>query len=232
MVDGGENGKGEVVVDYLKALDIKELDMIIATHPHSDHIGGLDTVMESFPVKRVIIPKIADDVVPTTKTATDFLLAIKNQGIKPEYANPKNVYTFGKGKITVFAPVKEFDDLNNSSIGFRFDYNEQASFLFTGDMEKEAENAVLKEPDVNLKADVLKSGHHGSKTSSSKKFFEKINPQFCVISVGTDNSYNLPNKEILDRYSRGKATLYRTELSGDIVIGYDESGYHVLTEHE
>lgn len=227
LIDAGENTKGDEVVDYLERMKIKELSMIVATHPHSDHIGGIDVVMESFPVKKVLMPELKDEVIPTTGTFTDFLDAMEKQKIIPTYAKPGDEFIFGKGVFTVFAPVQEFDDLNNSSIGLKFVYDNAASFLFTGDMEKKAEKAVLEQysPEM-LKADVLKSGHHGSKTSSSKDFFWAVNPAVCVISVGTGNSYGLPNDEIIKRYTANGAQIYRTDFHGDIAIGFDGE-YHL-----
>lgn len=216
LIDAGENNKGVDVVKYLADNDIDRLDMIVSTHPHSDHIGGLDIVINELDVDKVLINRLPDSMVPTSKTYTDFLESVKNKGIKLTAAAAGQEYEFGKGKLTVVGPVESFDELNNTSLVVRFEYENKA-FLFTGDMEKEAENSLL-EAGATLSSNVLKLGHHGSKTSTSQAFLDAVNPQAAVISVGANNSYNHPNDQVLNRLDKKKVTTYRTDHLSTVIF--------------
>ena len=128
LIDAGENDKGRTVVSYLEALGVDSLDLVIGTHPHSDHIGGLDVVISEIDVKQVLMPKVKKSIVPTTKTYQDLLAAIQDQNITAAISEPGQTYAFGKGLLTVLGPVQEYDDLNDSSLVARFDYG---SFSFS-----------------------------------------------------------------------------------------------------
>ncbi len=216
LIDAGENDKGRTVVSYLEALGVDSLDLVIGTHPHSDHIGGLDVVISEIDVKQVLMPKVKKSIVPTTKTYQDLLAAIQDQNITAAISEPGQTYAFGKGLLTVLGPVQEYDDLNDSSLVARFDYG-SFSFLFTGDMEAGAEQDLL-DSGADVSANVLKLGHHGSATSSSEDFLQAVDPGYCVASCGEDNEYGHPHKETLQRVEQAGASLYRTDYQGDIVF--------------
>lgn len=217
LIDAGENDKGKTVVDYIKKLGITKIDMLISTHPHSDHMGGLDTVINTFEIGKIVMPKLQDSIVPTTKTYTGFLTAVAEKGLKITPAKPGEEYTFGKGLLKILGPVGEFESLNDSSVLAKFTYDNN-SFLFTGDMEKTAEKATLLEKNIDLKADVLKVAHHGSSTSTTKEFLKAVSPQYCIIPVGDDNSYNHPSSKTLDTIKPTSAKIYRTDYQGSIVF--------------
>lgn len=226
LIDAGENNKGQTVVAYLKSQGVETLDLVIGTHPHSDHIGGLDVVINEMDVKRVLMPGLKKSVVPTTKTYRDLLTAIKNKSLTATVSKPGQTYTFGKGVLTVLGPVDDYDDLNDTSLVARFDYNGH-SFLFTGDMEKGAEQDLL-DSGADVSSEVLKLGHHGSSTSSSKTFFEAVDPAYCIASCGEDNDYGHPHKETLQRVQQSGAELYRTDYQGSIVFTI-QNGKLVIT---
>lgn len=229
LIDGGENNKGDVVLEYLESLNIDKLDMLIATHPHSDHIGGLDTVINAIEVSSLIMPELPDEIVPSTKTYTDFLTAIDENNVPASYAAAGDEFVFGKGVFTIVSPQEnaEFDDLNNCSLVVMFSYD-GVDVLFTGDMEKEAETAAL-EGKIALKADILKVAHHGSKTSTSADFYNEVNPDFCIISLGEDNQYGFPHEKTLTTIAKNGAKVYRTDKDGSVCISINNSQISVQT---
>ncbi|MEG0895583.1 MAG: MBL fold metallo-hydrolase, partial [Oscillospiraceae bacterium] len=163
LIDGGDNNQGETVVNYIKSQNINHLDAIIVSHPHADHIGGLDTVIKELSVEKIFMKKLPRSQTPTTKSYLDFLNAIKDKGLKITEIKSGAGFTMGNGYLTFVNSDKDFDDLNNQSAVVKFEYNSQ-SFLFTGDIEKQAEKAILKS---DISADVLKVAHHGSNTSTT-----------------------------------------------------------------
>lgn len=226
LIDGGNNEDGDMLVKYLKEQGVEKLDYIIATHPHEDHIGGLDDVLNEFDTDLVLMP----DKITTTKTFEDFLLAIKNrQDIKNK--NGENVtlkkvpkleekYNLGNASFVIYAPnSSSYDELNNYSIVIKLSFGNNA-FLFTGDAEKLSEKEML-DKNYDLKADVLKIGHHGSSTSTSDEFLEAVSPKYAVLSVGEDNSYNLPKKTVMDKFKNNNIPVYRTDEQGAIILNSD-----------
>lgn len=228
LIDAGEIDQGTVVSHYLKELNIKKIDLLVATHPHSDHIGGMATIVDEFEISKIFMPKLPDDMVPTTKTYTKLLTSIANKGLKITQSKPGMAYDFGKGRLEVFGPTGVFEELNDMSLVAKFTYDNDESFLLTGDMEKSAEKDLLNTRS-NLDADVLKVGHHGSNTSSHKAFFESVSPEYCVISVADDNKYNHPHKTTLNRIKENQAKLYRTDFDGSIIFDIVNGDFKVTT---
>ena len=157
LIDAGENDQAGTVISYLKAQGVTKLDYVIGTHPHSDHIGGLDKVIDTFPVDKVILPPVEH----TTKTFEDVLDSIASRGLKITKPTPGDSYDLGDASFTILSPVKDYGkDLNNwSGVGVRLTYGIN-SFVMCGDAENQAEEDIIKNGAV-LKADVLKAGHHG-----------------------------------------------------------------------
>ncbi|WP_372663751.1 ComEC/Rec2 family competence protein [Cohnella sp.] len=215
LIDAGKNQAGEVVVNYLKQLGIDDIEIMIATHPDADHVGGLDTVLKSFKVEAVYAPKVSH----TTDTFRDFLLAVKNEGLLIKEAKADVTLPL-KGLTAKFiGPVKTYDDdLNDWSAVLHLAYGKK-SFLFTGDAEKKSEADMLQAKQT-LKADVLKVGHHGSVSSTTPAFLKAVVPKYAVISVGK-NSYGHPASTILNRLKSAKATIYRTDLNGTVTAVSD-----------
>ena len=216
LIDAGENDQGETVLSYLAEQGVGSIDLAVGTHPHSDHIGGMDTVIEGITVKELLMPDVPDSIVPTTRTHLSLLSAAEKEGTEMLYGYPGDSFSLCGGTFTVLGPTADYKDLNNESLVIRFDYGE-TSFLFTGDQEKDAEKDLI-DSDAKLSADVLKVGHHGSRTSTSKAFLSAVDPQIAVIECGTGNDYGHPHTEVMDRLEQADITVYRTDLDGNIVI--------------
>ena len=213
LIDGGNNEDGELIVNYLKELNIKKLDYIIATHPHEDHIGGLDNVINNFEIKNILMP----EVYTTTKTFEDVLDAIENNNLSITIPKIGDKYKLNLSSFEIIYVGKDKSDLNDTSIILNLNFNNN-SFLFTGDASKSIEKQIL---DKNIKADVLKLGHHGSKYSSSKEFLKQVNPKYAIISCGQDNIYKHPNEETLQSLDELQIKYYITKDDGTIKITSD-----------
>lgn len=230
LIDGGEREQSDAILAYLHDLGVKKLDCVVATHPHSDHIGGLVGVLEEIPVATVLLPRLSEENTPTTRVYEDLLRAISASGAKVFAAVPGDEYNYGLIQYTVLSPAVQDGNLNNMSVVLRMEY-EKVSFLFMGDAEKTAEYKIL-ESEMPLAAEVIKLGHHGSSTSSGEVFLERVNPQYAVISCGKNNTYGHPHDEILKRCSALGVPIYRTDENGNIVFGVNENGIAVTLQTE
>lgn len=227
LIDAGTAESGEGVTKFIKKSGVKRLDMIIATHPHADHIGGMPEVITAVGADRVIIPRLPDSMVPTTKVYEKFLTAVRDSGGKLTAAKAGNVYSLGEANVTVLYPLEDTGttDLNDWSVCARVDYG-NISWLFTGDLSEEGEAALIKAgADIDVTA--YKAGHHGSKTSSSEEFLERVTPNLCVISCGEGNSYGHPAKEALERLEEQTGNVYRTDKDGGITFYSDGEKIYV-----
>lgn len=213
LIDGGNNGDSELVTNYLRKQGISNLDYVVGTHPHEDHIGGLDAVIKEFDIETIYMPKKT----ATTKTYKDVITAIKNKNMKITLPKRGTVFKLGDAECTIVAPDnKEYEDVNNYSIVIKLIYKD-TSFLFTGDAEGESEKEMLKSG-YNTKADVLKVGHHGSVSSTTKKFLNEVSPKYAVISCGKENKYGHPHKETIQALNAKNVQLYRTDKMGTIIV--------------
>lgn len=209
MIDFGNNDDASFICNYLNNLDINVIDYLVATHPHEDHIGAMDTIINKYEIRNVYMTDAEAD----TKSYRDVQKALSKRKIGATILYGGTViYSDEELKIETLAPMYYYDDLNNMSIVVRITYKE-ASFLFTGDAEEESENDITGD----VSSDVLAVGHHGSSTSTSDRFLERVDPMFAVISCGKNNDYGHPHWETLEKLEDGDVTVYRTDTLGTIV---------------
>lgn len=229
LIDSGEKDKGNMVVKYLKDNGVKKLDYVIATHPHTDHIGGLIEVFKNFEVSNLIMPKIPLNLIPTNATYKKFLQTVKEKKIKVSEAKKNDVLNLGNSSLSLIPPSKEnYSKLNDFSVGALFKCD-GFSFLFCGDMEKNAEKDVLRK-NFKIKADVFKLNHHGSSTSNTKKFLEKVSPKYCVAEVGKNNPYRHPSEKVLNLLKNKNIKLFRTDINGTVVFSIKGKKLYYKTE--
>lgn len=222
LIDAGNNEDGEDVVNFIKDKGITKLDYVVGTHPHEDHIGGLDDVINSdIEIENVLMPKIET----TTKTFEDVVDAISNKGLTVKAPSKGDTFTLGDSNLEVMTDsILDEDNLNLSSITLRLQYGNN-SFLFMGDSEEENEKTITWP-----KTDVLKVGHHGSSTSSSEEFLNEVKPSISIIMAGKDNSYGLPKEEIVERLENVGSKVYRTDENGTIEVTSDGNNINVTTK--
>lgn len=229
LIDAGPNASEEALEAYLKKQKVDEFDYVIFTHPHEDHIGGGDKVVQSYDIENIIMPYAETD----TATYERLLTAIDEKQLTVKEAVSGDVYSVGDADFQILAPNSTaYDNTNNYSVVIRLEYGDRA-FLFMGDAEKEVEEEILdKYTEAELWADVLKLGHHGSSTSTSQSFLETVRPFYGIISCGSGNSYGHPHSETLKKLKDIDAAVYRTDLSGTIRAVTDGQRLVFETERE
>lgn len=216
LIDAGINEKGTTVTKYLKKLGVKRLDYVIGTHPHNDHIGGLDTVINAFKVDHVLLPDVSID----SENYEDVLDAIADNNLVITRPAVGDTYTLGSASFVIISPnASSYESLNDYSIGIKLTY-ESNSFLLAGDAQTVSEAEML-ENGIDLSADVLKLSHHGSSTSSTVNFLDEVDPKYAVISVGKGNKYEHPHSATMRAMKERAIKLYRTDKQGSIVFTTD-----------
>lgn len=215
LIDGGEASESSKVYAYLKEHGINHLDYMVASHAHSDHIGGLSGALNYASVDTAFCPVTDYD----SKTFDSMVKYLDKQGIGITVPRAGDEFLLGSAHVQILGPQKNYDEPNDTSIVMKVTYGE-TSFLFTGDAERTAEADIL-DAGYNLSATVLKVGHHGSDTSTSYPFLREIMPEYAVIQVGKDNSYGHPTEDTLSRLRDADVKVYRNDLQGDIVCSSD-----------
>ncbi len=222
LIDAGENNMGERVVDYIKPKIQGDLDLVIATHPDSDHIGGMDTVLSQIKVDKII----DSGMNYTTQTYRDYWNEVNRQVQNGAVYSEDADMTVSFGNDLKFEIIETGDDngsKNNNSVLSKMSFG-NVSCLLTGDMESEVEKEILGR---DLKADILKAGHHGSRSSSSNEFLDKVAPQCVLISAGLNNKYGHPHPETITNYQSRNIPYYVTSSLGDIVVTTNGSTFTI-----
>lgn len=223
LIDAAESYQSENIINYLKNLNYQKIDYVIGTHPHTDHIGGLKDIINTFEIGKIYMPK----VVSTTKTYESLLMAIKDKNLKINTAKAgTSIIDTDALKINILAPNNSiYIELNNYSVVTKITYG-TTKFLFMGDAEKLSENEIKE----NVTADVIKIGHHGSNTSSSIDFIKKVNAKYGIISVGLNNKYNLPKEETITNWENSGTKIYLTSINGTIRASSDGTNIKIESE--
>ncbi len=229
VIDSGDKDDEHCAVNYLKSQGISEIKYLIATHPHADHIGEMTEILQQFTVDKFIMPKVKDEYVPTTKIYEDMLSEIKTQGLKITKADNCK-FELGNCTVELFTPTGDYENLNNYSTLVKITHGDN-SFLITGDCETTEEKDLL-EQDFDLRAKVLKAGHHGSNTSSSAEFLDEVLPRYAVISCGEGNKYGHPNEETVTRLKKYANEIYITKDEGSVVFKSDGEGLTIETSKQ
>lgn len=217
LIDAGENDKGTLVQNYIRKQGIKSLDYLIVTHPHSDHCGGADVIVTKYDIDTIIMPNYAAD----TASYRDVIQALDGKNYRVTEPVAGDVYKLGDAEFTIVAPNSGDygDNANNYSVGILLEHGGN-KFLFTGDAEEEAEEDIAANG-MDISADVLKIGHHGSRTSSSKEFMDAVSPEYAVISCGEDNEYGHPHAATLNTLRGMGVKVFRTDEQGSLIAVSD-----------
>lgn len=220
LIDAGPRNSSAKLKSYLLNQGVKRLDYVVATHPHEDHIGGMAEVISRFDITQFYAPKVTSD----TNTFDNMVNALKRKGLKISIAKNGVILNLGNEVLCeMLAPVNgEYEDLNNYSAVIKITHG-QNKFIFTGDAENISEDQMLKEK-VDLTANVIKIGHHGSYSSSSEEFLDSVNAHIAVISSGAINDYGHPHQSTLSELKKRKITVYRTDEVGDILLISNDKG--------
>lgn len=231
LIDSGEECYKNDVVRFLKFSGVDRLDIVILSHPHSDHLGGMPEILRRFDVGLFLMPEIPERLVPQVRDYKRLLAAIDGSQVNARYSKPGERFDLGENCfLELLSPLYfDYGDLNDFSIAVKFVYGER-SFLFTGDLSEFSELDLL-ESGADIDVDVLKAAHHGGKGSNCEEFLNAVSPKIAVFEVGEINSYNQPSTEVIERLIRtGCNTMYSTARNGNVTIFTDGSSFRVDTE--
>ena len=222
IIDAGNNADGKKLVKAIKSLGIDKFDYVVGTHPHEDHIGGMDDIIRNFEIKTFYMPEI----ITTTKTFEDVLDALEEKQVAFETPEVDKTFYLGDALVDTLYVGNYEEDLNNSSIILKVTYGRNA-FLFMADAESKVEKKILNK---DISSDVLKIGHHGSSYATSKEFLQVVNPTYAIISVGKGNDYGHPHKPTLTRLKNQNVKVFRTDKEHTIIATSDGNNITISTK--
>lgn len=226
LIDTGEADYSYTLKSYINSCGISKLDYVIASHPHSDHIGGMADVIESYEIGTFIMPELTEKNAPTTKVYENMLDALIDKDVNSCYSEVGNVYSLCNGvSFEILGPCEQMNDLNNMSVIVKLNVN-GTDFMVLGDAEeKELDSVFTAYPQADYSSDVLVMGHHGSRTSIHDGYLAAVGAETAVISCGRNNSYGHPHREALDYIAENGLKVYRTDLDSDIVFKCADNSY-------
>lgn len=230
LVDAGEKGDADTILNYLRQQGVERLNLVIATHFHADHIGSMAAVIRQMPVDTCLLSYMPASATPTSAVYLSMLEALDEQGVAVQETQPGDTFTLGDAQVQILGPTENTTDSNNHSIVTRVVFGEKR-FLLMGDAETAAEEG-LRERWMDLSADVLKAGHHGSNTGTDEAFLKRVSPQYAVLTCGAGNSYGHPHPETLSLLEAYGVETYRSDLCGHIVFTTDGKALSVSTQKE
>lgn len=216
VIDAATANQFENIEANLKALGIENIDYMVITHPHDDHMGSAAEIINMHKVSNIIMPRLSNLNMVTTLAYEELLNTIADRGVNAIAAEPDTEFKVGNAIVQILAPLKQDKNLNNMSVVLRIIHGENV-FLFMGDAEKKVENALMS-GDCDLAADILKAGHHGSNTSSSDKFLKAVSPYAAVISCGEGNRYGHPHPDTIAALQNNNIDTLITMMTGDITV--------------
>lgn len=220
VIDAGPQSSAQKTYEYIKNLGVTKIDNLVLTHAHEDHIVGAKLLVENFDIGKIYMSKPKSGTEPTTAVYRNLLTAIKSKGLKITTAKAGMTFESGDFNMKIISPSTDYDELNNQSVVIHAVCGDTA-FMFTGDAEKEPISDIMNNYPNDLKCDVLKVGHHGSKTSTTAAWLKKLSAKYAVISCGDGNKYGHPHGAVLKLLNNANVSVYRTDLSGSIVITTD-----------
>ena len=216
LIDGGDEDSENIIISYLRQKRIKTIDIIIATHPDSDHIGSLDNVIKKFNVNSIYMPEQSTD----SEAYQNLINSCTDKNLSIQHLYKNDVLNIDNNiNIYVLSPSYIQEESNLNSIVFKLTFNDN-SFLFMGDAEEENEKEILHSFKLN-NIKCIKIGHQGSNSSSSLEFIKKISPDIAAISCGYKNQYGHPHRKVIDNLKQNHVSIYRTDRIGDIVFYSD-----------
>lgn len=222
LVDAGSEENAPFLIQSLKLAGVQKLKYVIATHPHDDHVGAMAAILDAYDIQTVILSK---RYLPNLEYQR-VLDVIQKQQITVLYPQVNEIYTLNNDSFQFLGPLdNDRPEVNNSSLVFRY-VHQNVSILFTGDMEKEAEQDLLNKGNF-LQSTLLKVGHHGSETSSTEDFIKAVDPEGAIISVGPQNIYDLPDTLVLNQFKRHQIPVYRTDQMGTLILESDGTSYSI-----
>lgn len=230
LIDGGEYDMNGKVYNSLKSHGVEKLDLVICSHPHSDHIGSLSSVLTYMPAEKILLPAMDSDSIPSTKTFKDLLETAEKRNIPIAFTKSGDKFSFGDNlTVDIIAPLGgKYEKENNNSVVCNISVFGKR-FLFTGDVESEEQSRIVKNCD-SLKCDVIKVPHHGSRTSAYFPLISKASPDYAVFTAGQGNSYGHPHDEALEMYGDFGCTILRTDLKGSVVFIVSRDTLKYITE--
>ncbi len=219
MIDSSTINQAYSIRNNLYMLGIDTIDYLLITHQHDDHMGSASKIINHYSVSNVLMPKLSNENNVDSLTYDNLIKTISNKNINAKAISSGDSFMLGSALIKILAPMKQDKNVNNMSIVLKITYG-NTTFLFTGDSEKEVEKQLLREG-IDVSADVLSVGHHGSKTSSTDDFLFAVNPQYAIISCGKGNNFGHPSGDTLIKFEKMDIIPYITSVNGNITVTSD-----------